>query len=204
MQLIPATNATDADLRFMVRGVEVIKLFYVSTGRNAWWTTWIFRYSPGCMHTTMESAKAFCETNRAQGTVFYVRELPAIACIVPERALVLTEINTPEILGRFDLNGLIGIAQILPISTMTLRQVLHIFRPESALWSPNYPKKDSAVISYCSNVDALERVGPEVSFADWESRSVGPKYYLKWSSRPTEIKAERIRAVASAMKARLT
>jgi len=27
---------------------------------------------PGCMHSTIESAKAFCEPSRVQGTVFYI------------------------------------------------------------------------------------------------------------------------------------
>src|SRR5258708_8207317 len=184
MELIAASQAKDDDLRYLVRTVKVVRLFYVTTGRNAWWSTWITRYSPGCMHSTIESAKAFCEPSRVQGTVFYIDELPSLAFVVPERALVVSEINTDEFLGRLDFTRLTNLTAVLPVSIMTPRPMTYVFRPESPLWPPTYPKKDSAILSFCSKPETLAEVLPNDQLSSWASSSPGPNYHLNWSTRP--------------------
>jgi len=184
MQLIAASDAADDDLRDMVREVKVVRLYYVTTGRNAWWSTWITRYSPGCMHSTLDSAKSFCESCRVQGTVFYIDELPSLAFLAPERSLLISEINTDKFLGRLNLALLRDITTVLPVSTMTLHQMIHVFRPESPLWPSSYPREDSAILSFCPQPDTLREVTPTEELSSWASSSSGPNYYLDWSNRP--------------------
>ena len=62
-----------------VNNVYPVKIYYVTTGRNAWRSTWIERYYKGCMRYSLESAKSYCEGHRQRGTVFYIRELPSLA-----------------------------------------------------------------------------------------------------------------------------
>lgn len=203
MQLIDASAADADDLRYMVREVKVVRLFYVTTGRNAWWSTWITRYSPGCMHSTLESAKSFCEGRRVQGTVFYIDELPSLAFIAPERSLVISEINTDKFLGRLNLKQLRDITTVLPISTMTLRQMIYVFRPYSPLWPSGYPRKDSAILSFCHRPDTLLGIKPNEELSSFASSSNGPNYYLGWSSRPFTKDRGVLHSIAEALWGRL-
>jgi len=203
VQLIGADQAAEDDLRYMVRAVKVVKLYYVTTGRNAWWSTWITRYSPGCMHSTLESAKAFCEQRRVQGTVFYVDELPSLALIAPQRALVVSEINTEKFFGRLSARRLTHLTTVFPVSTMTLHQMTYVFRPKSPLWPDNYPRKDSAILSYCSDPDTLLEVKREDRLSSWASSSTGPNYFLHWSTRPFVKGRASLHSMASVLADRL-
>lgn len=204
MQLIDALAANSDDLRYMVREVKVVRLFYVTTGRNAWWSTWITRYSPGCMHSTLDSAQSFCEKRRVQGTVFYIDELPSLAFIAPDRALVISEINTDVFLGRLNLVRLLGITGVLPVSTMTLRQMIYLFRPKSPLWPSDYPRKDSAILSFCFRPDTLLEVEHREELLSLASSSSGPNYYLGWSSRPFTKDRGRLEVIAGTLSAQLS
>ena len=203
MELIAASQAKDDDLRYLVRSVKVVKLFYVTTGRNAWWSTWITRYSPGCMHSTMESAKAFCELGRVQGTVFYIDELPSLAFIVPERALVISEINTEAFLKRLDLKRLTSITTVFPVSSMTLRQMTYVFQPQSPLWPAAYPQEDSAILSFCSAPATLTEINGSDQLASFASSSTGPNYYLNWSTRPFAKDRSLLHKIASSLEGRI-
>lgn len=202
MQLIAASGASEDDLRYMVREVKVVRLYYVSTGRNAWWSTWITRYSPGCMHSTIASAKSFCEGRRVQGTVFYIDELPSLAFIAPERSLLVSEINTDKFLGQLNLGRLRDITTVLPVSTMTLRQMTHIFRPESPLWPSTYPKVDSTILSFCSQPETLAEVQSSEQLSSWASSSSGPNHYLGWSSRPFTKDRSVLHSIATTLEGR--
>src|SRR4051812_25147339 len=127
MQLAQLLEVPPDDFRARVCAVRVVKVFYVSTGRNAWWSTWVTRYSPGCMHGALESAKAFCEERRRQGTIFYIDELPSLAFVASECALVVSEINTEGFFDRFDAERFASITSVVPIITFSLDQVVCMF-----------------------------------------------------------------------------
>jgi len=203
MQLIAAAQAKADDLRYMVRTVKVVRIFYVTTGRNAWWSTWITRYTPGCMHSTIESAKAFCEQRRVQGTVFYIDELPSLSFFASERALVVSEINTEEFLGRLDFKRLTSLTTVFPVSSMTLHQMTFVFRPESPLWPESYPHEDSSILSFCSASRTLAEVSSNDELSSWASSSVGPNYNLNWSMRPFAKSRSSLHGIASALQGRL-
>lgn len=204
MQLIAASHAQDDDLRYLVRDVKAVKLHYVTTGRNTWWSTWSTRYSPGCMHSTIDSAKAFCEARRVQGTVFYIDELPSIAFIAADnRALVVSEINTGSFLKRLDRKWLASLTTVFPVSTMTLRQITYVFRPESPLWPTDYPRRDSAILSFCSAPGTLAELSAKEELSSYASSSSGPRYYLGWSTRPFLKDRLALHGIASRLKRRM-
>ncbi|MGQ0510269.1 MAG: hypothetical protein ACT4P9_06610 [Betaproteobacteria bacterium] len=203
MELIAASHAQDDDLRYLVRDVKAVKLYYVTTGRNAWWSTWITRYSPGCMHSTMDTAKAFCEAKRVQGTVFYIDELPSLAFIAENRALVVSEINTESFLKRLDAKRLTSITTVFPVSTMTLRQMTYVFRPESPLWPSDYPRQDSAILSFCSASGELSDLSAKAELSSFASSSSGPGYYLNWSTRPFSRERTALHGIASSLRGRI-
>lgn len=203
MQLIAAHEADFDDLRLMVECVAEVKIYYVTTGRNAWWNTWITRYSPGCMHSTIESAKAFCERRRVQGTVFYIDELPSLMFRAKDKAIAVSEINTEEFLARLNVDRLISIIEVLPVASMTLLQVMYAFRSDSLLWPPSHPKENSTIVSFCADRLTLEVLAPPDALSTWASRSNGPNYYLRWSSRPFDKGRASLHRLVSALLAHL-
>lgn len=88
-----------ADCR--VEKATPVKLYYISYGRNAWNSTWVQRYAQGCMHLSFASAAAYAEGRRTQGTVFYIRELPALCFTGEGPTFFITEINTKHPLAGF-------------------------------------------------------------------------------------------------------
>lgn len=203
MSLIAATDADADDLRYMVRSIDIVKTYYVWTGRNAWWSTWSTRYSPGCFHRDLESAKTFCENQRIQGTVFYIDELPSLAILAPERTLVVSEINTNHFLARYDVKRLASITTALPVSSMTLKQFWYLFRIESALWPADYPKFNSAFVSFDKNPEPLEKIDKKQEVSSYSSNSTGPNYCLGWRSRPFEKNRTTLYAICDALRSRL-
>lgn len=203
MELIAASTAPDDNLRYWVRSINVVKLFYVTTGRNAWWNTWITRYSPGCMHSTIESAKDFCEKARVQGSVFYIEELPSIAFITPGGTLVVSEINTDDFLGRLDLKRLTEITTLFPVSCMSLQQMVYVFRAKSPLWPPTYSRVDSSIVTFYAGADGLSGITRDDNLLSFASRSGGPTRYLYWSSRPFLTARTTLHAIRDSLHDRL-
>ena len=143
------------------------------------------------------------EARRVQGTVFYIDELPSLAFFAPERVLVVSEINTKEFLGKLDSKLLRSITTVLPVSSMTLRQMTYIFRPQSPLWPPSYPQKDSSILSFCSAPKTLSEVLPNDDLSSFASSSSGTNYYLNWSKRPFSKSRVSLHGIASALAGRL-
>lgn len=187
MNLIPASEASEDDLRYLVRSVSVGKLFYAHTGRNAWWSTWVTQYSRGCFHTSLASAQSFCETQRVQGTVFYIDEIPALIFHAGDRILVAPEINTTKFLSRLDADRLAQITTVLPITTFTFRQVYLLFRPSSLAWQRGYPQRNSMLLHFGAGAQHPEVVNAADALRSYQSRSNGAAYRLGWRQRPFAI-----------------
>ncbi len=75
---------------------RAVKLYYAIYGRNAWHETWITRYFDGCMSGALEEAKETVEQQRKQGSVFYIREIPALQLLNSKLSVIITEINTDK------------------------------------------------------------------------------------------------------------
>lgn len=203
MELISASEANENDLRYTVRFISKVKIYYVWTGRNAWWGTRSNQYSKGCMHATFESAKLFCEKRRSQGTVFNIDELPSLAFHALESALIVSEINTDRLFGRFDLNKLSSLIDILPVSTLTLNQLVCIFNSTSPLWPMNYPKKDSCLISFAAGNDNLSEIVTSQELISYRSSSAGGGVALRWTPRPLKKDLTLIQQLSSLMGAKV-
>ena len=76
-----------------LRGIKVVKIYYCYYGRNAWYSTWVQKYYKNCMHASFDSAKGFAEINRKQGSVFYIKELPALYIESGSYPILVTQIN---------------------------------------------------------------------------------------------------------------
>ena len=203
MQLINATEVKADELRYIVRSVVAVKLYYVWTGRNAWWQTWSTRYSNGCMHLSLKSAKDYCEKLRTQGTVFYIDQLPSIAFLAVDRTFVLSEINTKKFLQRLQIDKLRELINIIPVSTMTLNQIGFSFNANSLLWCKNYPKKNSCILSFANCFDGFEETQINEQLISYKSNSLGPNYYLSWSERKFDIDPSLLHQIVSMLKSHI-
>jgi hypothetical protein len=76
-----------------VISVESVLIYYVFNGRNAWHSTWVTQYTRNCMHKDFGLAQAQCERNRTQGSVFNIKELPALRISSGAGNLVISQIN---------------------------------------------------------------------------------------------------------------
>ncbi len=78
-----------------VKSVNPTVIHYIVSGRNAWHSTWIRRYSEGCMHTSVESAINYCEKWRNNGDVFCIYTIPALLINSDgENNFLITEVNS--------------------------------------------------------------------------------------------------------------
>ncbi|WP_298725997.1 hypothetical protein [uncultured Ferrovibrio sp.] len=69
---------TDSDDR--VISADVVKLFYLYYGRNAWHSTWTEWYrEDGSFHVSYNAACDAAERWRVQGSTFYLTEIPALS-----------------------------------------------------------------------------------------------------------------------------
>ena len=88
-----------------IKRLGLAKLYFVTSGRNAWWATWIKRYEEGCMQAKLRSAQQQAERRRTNGSVFYIRELPALFIEKEHALLIVTQINTEHVLGSYRPSG---------------------------------------------------------------------------------------------------
>ena len=116
--------------------------------------------------------------------MFYIDELPSLALHGSDCALVVSEINTQKFLSRLDIERLNSIIEVLPVSTMTLRQMYFVFRAKSSLWTKGYPQKDSATISFASGDGTLTAIVSSEELSSHKSSITGSRSYLHWEKRP--------------------
>ena len=101
------SNAKDIMLRYInfdtleqrkIFSAKLIKIYYLSEGRNAWWSTWCTTFEKnGSFHTSLISAKRHAESRRVQGTVFTIEEIPAICLYTTDGLIVIASINSQHI-----------------------------------------------------------------------------------------------------------
>lgn len=184
------------------------RIFYVYQGRNAWHSTWITNYSENCMHTSLKSAKDFAEKKRVQGTVFNIREMPAIVLRSLAGDILVTQINTTTPLSLYspdslDNKGIItDITPALPLSNyinlgVPICEAAKSFSWHSQFWHSQPPASNSVVVvaTRDASVEYLRDV--ESEFQAHASFSHGSKYRLGWRTRKDPISPESISRILS-------
>ena len=175
-------------------------IYYVHTGRNAWHSTWITRYSNGCMHTTMESATDYAEGMRTKGTVFYIKQLPCLVFRTKNWSLLVTEINSRNPLagyspdatskeapsGATKIDGAIDnyMAIGAPLNGVALS-----FMPDSRFWNVRPSPKNSVILLSCFDSGLQVEALPSGGLKAFKSISNGGNYYLGWAKKEPDVKS---------------
>ena len=160
---------------------RAVKLHYVIYGRNAWNSTWVTKYSPGCMNLSFDTAKRVAEKNRIQGSVFYIRELPALQFINSKLSLFVTEINTDIPLKYHN--------DLSDETSTTLMDVYKQFdtdKPNSIIrligHNTEYSRQSGKIALNRNDFNNLEQISSTHSFKGYKSFSHGKGYLLGWNN----------------------
>lgn len=202
LELIIPQNIESNTVKGISRGV----IYYVHTGRNAWHSTWVTQYSPGCMHTTLVSAKEYAEKLRTRGTVFYIKQLPCLIFRANGIAIIITEINNNNPLcgyspdattkdvatGSKKMEG--ALDNYLKIGT-PLNGIAMSFLPDSRFWTRKPSPKNSVVVLAAKNEAISIEKARSDSLLSWQSFSNGGYYYLGWRSIESHIKRTAVLAL---------
>jgi hypothetical protein len=186
-----------------VKEISCGAIYYAYTGRNAWHSTWITRYTNGCMHTTIESAKKYAERLRTRGTVFYIRQLPCLVIKSDDNQIIITEINSTNPLAGYSENA---ISNHLPVghkkidgardNYLTIGSPINglamSFLPNSRFWVKRPSPRNSVIIlSGKEIVTTIENIDPTKQQA-YQSFSNGGNYLLGWRSIEVNVQGEAI------------
>jgi hypothetical protein len=182
-----------------LKGISRGLIYYVHTGRNAWHSTWVTRYTNGCMHTTLESAKEYAETKRTRGTVFYIKQLPCLIFRSQNTCVLITEINNENPLSGYSPNAITNeipyghdkieesLDNYLKIGAPTNGVALS-FLPSSRFWNVRPSPKDSVIILSNNKPDlSIEKVSSDC-LLEYKSSSSGGNFYLGWFKAESEVK----------------
>jgi hypothetical protein len=202
MQLHRFPISSDGSAGALIRKFGACSVFYAHDGRNAWHSTWVQRYFEGCIHTSLESAKEYCEQRRKSGSVFYLVQLPSLCFAIDSGIYVLVQINTKNpfehyrALCRFQSDtDPQNDARMLFSQGSRASDAIQSFAPESAHWIKP-PNHDSLILNWRSNsgtpagdYSALEPLTAEPLYK-YKSSSRGPSYYLEWSKSINSIRKQ--------------
>jgi hypothetical protein len=178
----------------------VRKIYYVSSGRNAWWSTWVKQYNSGCMHTTLDSAKKYAEKMRTNGSVFYIQEIPALVLEGRFISLIVTQINCQDVLQNYkpkskDLTS--GATHCHITANSLLCHAYNSFVYNSAFWDIAPPAKNSVLRLLCHTKLKDFDFYRASSVSSYKSESIGPNYYLQWHPSTFEAKNKSLARIAT-------
>lgn len=194
MRLYSFTEENHGKLaRSKVKSVEAGVLYYLFSGRNAWHSTWITRYTEGCMHSDLESAKNTAERQRTQGSVFYIAELPALVFRSAAGAIVVSEINSGSPLSGYSADAIQDdvpdgskkikgardryIARGVPMLGAALS-----FDRMSRFWKQRPPWRNAVIVVASDNPKHVFVPLRTSKLQSWRSWSSGSLYRLGWGS----------------------
>lgn len=161
------------------------KIYYVLNGRNAWHSTWVGQYFNGCMHTNLWSARMRAEDLRNSGSVFYIRELPALVVEGKKQVLVVTQINTDDVLRGYTPTPNRPVLEIHPrINYLhpgaNMHRLILTLSPYSNFWHESpLPRTPVMILTSQKKLRDFEKYD-RLKVIERHSNSIGTNYFLQW------------------------
>lgn len=181
------------------RGVR--KIYYVLSGRNAWHSTWIREYRFGCMHLSFKAAKQHAESLRRNGSVFYIKEMPALVIQGEISALVVTQINCEAVFQEYSAAGYpsdsksIDMPENQALIGRPLQSIARSFAHDSRYWRVSPPPNNSVLMFTTDRQLKDFEKYKDSSISEYRSASVGGDYALNWQKLPSLSKSNFVRDV---------
>jgi hypothetical protein len=182
----------DEFLNAKLKNLKGVSLYLLSTGRNAWHSTWSERYrGDAALFSSFDSAKAEAEKSRARGTTFEIEQYPGLAFYSIKGVVALVEFYSKQ---SFDKLKLEEIGDRLKVDT-TIRDAIAPFTAAtSEFWKEPFPSENSYVVAKSDLAEDLEPLLVPSYLKKWGSVASGSNYYLGWNekSKPEETPITRI------------
>lgn len=195
MQLTSFENTTSRIFKkSKAKKIFKCKLYYVYYGRNAWHSTWVTKYVEGSIHTGFDSARSFVEQRRVQGSVFYISEIPGIVYQSEKGYLIITEINTEQVLKGFNHltledNISYGEPKIIlkAVLNSKIEGIADAFDPFSEHWNERYRYLNSVLILYSIKKNVEFEKFSKRNNLRYSSYSIGVDYYYQYHQHKNKI-----------------
>lgn len=188
--------------------IDAKKIYYLISGRNAWHSTWVQRYYHNCIATRVSDLEKDAETRREKGSVFYIKELPALSFETNLGVFLTTQINTQSPLENFLPPEFL---QNTSINTSTsqeekrygfyaaqyLGDIAKSFQSTSACWKKSPSAKDSVFCLYMpgSTLSDLDPLG-DLLYKRSSQPSGSTKNSICWSIKQSQIKSTFVKELA--------
>lgn len=181
-------------------------IYYVGDGRNAWHGTWVRRYYSSSFHTKFEDARLFAESQRVQGSVFRITELPVVCYGVEDGWMLVSELNEERPLTHFRPPLTIQRARVrakrcswwfqhntltqqlkdtLPLDSpragWTAAETSRRFHEKDICWSTPENRRTVVKLFYQGAEPAVLSRRQELKI--WTSSSIGGQYRLQWQTK---------------------
>jgi len=167
--------------------IEVGVIAFLYRGRNAWHSTWVQNwFREARLYRDIYGARFGAESLRKQGSVFYVREVPALLLRGSRESVVVCDINASAPFSEFDGVGCV------PVDTaegrwidgiypgVSLRDATRAFDPASGKWRGAQKAEGSVALGLVSADSSLP--SREEELRSVKSYPQGTGYLLGWTT----------------------
>ncbi len=193
MHLVPDLGLSEAADQSPVTAVRAGRVAVLSSGRNAWHSTWVNQYRlTSAFFTDVHEAQRAAEPLRTQGTTFRVREVPALVVASQQCTVVLMDWQRPdsfaawapfdqELLARcaLDFAGHLHVEPLPRLSAdMSIAEFVNCF--EHDYYWREHPGYDSAFVASAPTAAAIAPQNPRTPLRAWRSVAIGSLRYLSW------------------------
>jgi len=164
-----------------IKDLQLITVYLLSTGRNAWHSTWSEKYRPDtALFATFENAKTAAEKARNRGTKFEIEQYPGLAFFSTVGVIVLVEFHSKEPFARLKFEE---IEKKLKLGTAISAAIDPFVMATDEFWNRPFPAGSSFVSARSSLAESFEPLPPHNYLKKWGSRAVGSTYYLGWDEK---------------------
>lgn len=189
----PLDWATDQKfLDSELKSLKCVTLYLLSTGRNAWHSTWSTMYQKNAaLFPTFKAAKQVAEPARNRGTTFKITQYPGLAFYSLEGVVALVEFHSNPSFGSIKQDSL---GEFLCIGTPIRDAIAPFSKVDRIFWNPPFPSQDSFVSLKSDLAEDFEPLFQPNYMKSWNSVASGSNYYLGWheTGKPVKPPIEKI------------
>jgi hypothetical protein len=189
----PIDWANDSEfLDSKLTSLKGVTLYLLSTGRNAWHSTWSERYRrDAALFSTFDSAKSSAEKARNRGTQFEIQQHPGLAFYSVKGVVALVEFHSKYSFGKLKIEE---IGDRLKLGTLIRDAVSPFVAATDEFWTTPFPSESSFTDVKADLAEEFEPLPNPSYLKKWNSVSSGSNYYLGWheKSKPEETPISRV------------
>ena len=138
-----------------------IVVYFISSGRNAWHSTWMQKYEKNTLMSSYDASRTFIGSRMTQGTAFRMTITPAWHLRFSSKSFLVCEINTSRPFSRL-------LEAAFTVPGISEEQAVLLLKPTSPLWQGPAPRHDSIIVQQ-TNRSAREFAQWGESDDEWES-----------------------------------